>query len=175
MLKPLLTASALAAVMMTAVFAQTTTPTTPMDQPSAKEPTVQTPAPKAGTAMNAATGETFLTQQSADEWRATKLVGSSVVGPDNASIGDVNDLVLEGNGTIKAVVIGVGGFLGIGEKNVAVPFKSLIITHAQDSEKIGKISATFTKDQLNSAPTFQWYTVARNTTTEKRPQTAPSQ
>ena len=174
MLKPLLTASALAAVMMTAVFAQTTTPTTP---PTAKEPTAQAPAPapQAGTTTNAATGETFLTQQTADEWRATKLVGTTVTGPDNASIGDVNDLVLEGNGTIKAVVIGVGGFLGIGEKNVAVPFKSLVITHAQDSEKIGKISVAFTKDQLNSAPTFQWYTVARNTTTEKRTQTTPSQ
>jgi hypothetical protein len=175
MLKPLLTASALAAVMMTAVFAQTTTPTTP---PSAKEPTAQmpAPAPQAGTTMNTATSETFLTQQAADEWRATKLVGTTVTGPDNASIGDVNDLVLEGNGTIKAVVIGVGGFLGIGEKNIAVPFKSLVITHAQDSERIGKVSATFTKDQLTNAPTFQWYTVAKkDNATEKRTQTAPSQ
>ena len=172
MLKPLLTASALAAVMMTAVFAQTTTPT---DTPSVKQPTVQTPAPQAGTAMNAATGETFLTQQSANEWRATKLVGTTVVGPDDASIGDVNELLLEGNGQIKAAVIGVGGFLGIGEKNVAIPFKSLVITHAQDSDKIGKISVAFTKDQLTNAPTFQWYTVAKSSATEKRPQTAPSQ
>ena len=172
MLKPLLTASALAAVMMTAVFAQTTTPTTP---PTAKEPTAQAPASQAGTMTNAATGETFLTQQAADEWRATKLVGTTVTGPDNTSIGDVNDLVLEGNGTIKAVVIGVGGFLGIGEKNVAVPFKSLVITHAQDSEKIGKVSVAFTKDQLQGAPTFQWYTVARNNATEKRTQNPPGQ
>ena len=170
MLKPLLTASALAAVMVTSVLAQSTTP----PSPGAQEPSAQTPAPKADNSTNAAPSGTFMTQQSSSEWRSTKLVGSSVVGPDNASIGDINDLLVESGGEIKAVVIGVGGFLGIGEKNVAVPFKSLVITHAQDSEKIGKVSVAFTKDQLKSAPTFQWYTVAKNTT-DKRPQSAPSQ
>ena len=52
------------------------------------------------------------------------------------------------------MVIGVGGFLGVGEKNVAVPPDSLNITRKPDSSPIDKISVTYTKDQLKSAPIF---------------------
>ena len=52
------------------------------------------------------------------------------------------------------MVIGVGGFLGVVEKNVAVPLDSLNITRKPDSRAIDKISVTYTKDELNSAPTF---------------------
>lgn len=43
-------------------------------------------------------------------------------------IGDVNDVLLDKNGQVSAVILGVGGLLGIGEKNVAVPFKAIQIT-----------------------------------------------
>lgn len=64
----------------------------------------------------------FLTQMSSDQWRGSKLVGLNVYGSDNQKIGDINEVILDRNGQAKAVVIGVGGFLGIGEKNVAVAF-----------------------------------------------------
>src|SRR5215211_6739317 len=67
----------------------------------------------------------FMTEQSANQWRASKLVGVDVFGADNQRIGDINEVLLNKDGMAEAVVIGVGGFLGIGEKNVAVPFKSL--------------------------------------------------
>jgi len=67
----------------------------------------------------------FLTQHSPGQWRASKLVGVDVFGTDNARIGDVREVLVNRNGAAEAVVIGVGGFLGIGEKDVAVPFQTV--------------------------------------------------
>lgn len=74
---------------------------------------MSTPAPDGGQ---------FMTQMTADQWRGSKLVGVDVYGSDNAKIGDINEVIVDSSGTIRAIVIGVGGFLGIGEKNVAIPF-----------------------------------------------------
>ena len=54
-------------------------------------------------------------------WRASKMVGLSVYNDKNESLGSINDLLTDKSGDIKAVVIGVGGFLGVGEHLVAVP------------------------------------------------------
>ena len=54
-------------------------------------------------------------------WRASKLVGLNVYNDKNESLGSINDLLTDKSGNIKAVVIGVGGFLGVGEHLVAVP------------------------------------------------------
>jgi sporulation protein YlmC with PRC-barrel domain len=58
-------------------------------------------------------------------WRASKVVGLSVYNDNNESLGSVNDLLTDKSGNIKAVVIGVGGFLGVGEHLVAVPFDKI--------------------------------------------------
>jgi sporulation protein YlmC with PRC-barrel domain len=55
-------------------------------------------------------------------WRASKVVGLSVYNDANESLGSINDLLTDQSGNIKAVIIGVGGFLGVGEHLVAVPF-----------------------------------------------------
>ena len=59
------------------------------------------------------------------DWRAAKLAGLSVYNDKNESVGSINDLLTDKNGTIKAVVIGVGGFLGVGEHLVVVPFDNV--------------------------------------------------
>jgi len=56
------------------------------------------------------------------DWRTSKVVGLSVYNDRNESIGSINDLLMDTSGNIKAVVLGVGGFLGVGEHLVAVPF-----------------------------------------------------
>jgi sporulation protein YlmC with PRC-barrel domain len=56
------------------------------------------------------------------DWRASKVVGLSVYNDSNESVGSINDLLTDKSGNIKAVVIGVGGFLGVGEHLVAVSF-----------------------------------------------------
>ncbi len=75
---------------------------------------------KADTAPAAASDSSFQ-----GNWRASKLVGLSVYNDNNESIGAINDLLTEKDGKIKAVVIGVGGFLGIGEHLVAIPYEKV--------------------------------------------------
>jgi sporulation protein YlmC with PRC-barrel domain len=59
------------------------------------------------------------------DWRASKVVGLNVYNDNNESLGSINDLLTDKSGNIKAVVIGVGGFLGVGEHLVAVPFDKI--------------------------------------------------
>jgi sporulation protein YlmC with PRC-barrel domain len=58
-------------------------------------------------------------------WRASKVVGLSVYNDNNEKIGSVSDLLMDKSGNIKAAVIGVGGFLGMGEHLVAVSFDKI--------------------------------------------------
>jgi sporulation protein YlmC with PRC-barrel domain len=58
-------------------------------------------------------------------WRASKVVGLSIYNDKNESLGSINDLLMDKSGNIKAAVLGVGGFLGVGEHLVAVPFEKI--------------------------------------------------
>jgi len=75
----------------------------------------------AQTAPTSNTGQ-FITQEKAGQWRASKLRGLNVYNNNNEKIGDINELLVDSTGKVQAVVIGVGGFLGMGEHLVAVPF-----------------------------------------------------
>jgi sporulation protein YlmC with PRC-barrel domain len=66
-----------------------------------------------------------MAQPASGQFMASKLIGTSVVGQNNETIGDVNDVLMDRSGKAVAVLIGVGGFLGIGEKDVAVPFERI--------------------------------------------------
>ncbi len=59
------------------------------------------------------------------EWRASKLVGVNVYNDANEKIGDINDVILDKAGRVENVVLGVGGFLGMGEHYVAVAYDKL--------------------------------------------------
>jgi hypothetical protein len=145
-----LTAAALAAVLTTPAFAQT-----PMSNAGS--------AAKSSMTTNAQVG--FVQQQNASEWRGSKLMGASVYGPENASIGEISDVLVTSDGKIQAVVVGVGGFLGVGEKDVALPFEALNITREPDSSSIDKITVSYSKDQLKNAPSFAFNdTLASQTT-----------
>lgn len=58
-------------------------------------------------------------------WRASKLMGLNVYNEANEKLGDINELLLDKSGKINAVVIGVGGFLGMGEHDIAVSIDKL--------------------------------------------------
>lgn len=58
-------------------------------------------------------------------WRTSKVVGLNVYNEANESLGSINDLLTDKQGNIKAVVIGVGGFLGVGERLIAVPYDKI--------------------------------------------------
>jgi sporulation protein YlmC with PRC-barrel domain len=98
--------AALAGTALLAAVASAQTPTTPSDRM----------APAAASTSNSSLQ---------GNWRASKVVGLSVYNDNNESLGSINDLLMDKNGNIKAVVLGVGGFLGVGEHLVAVPFDKI--------------------------------------------------
>lgn len=70
----------------------------------------------------------FLTQEKADQWRATKLSGVAIYGTDKKKIGSINDVLVGHDGKAQYIVLAIGGFLGIGQKSVAVPFDAITFT-----------------------------------------------
>jgi sporulation protein YlmC with PRC-barrel domain len=93
-------------------------------QPSTSGSAAMVPSGGQGGAMQG----NFIAQLQNQQVMASRLIGTTVVSANNESIGDVNDIIMDRQGQIAGVVIGVGGFLGIGEKDVAVPFRALEIT-----------------------------------------------
>jgi sporulation protein YlmC with PRC-barrel domain len=67
----------------------------------------------------------FMTSQSSSEWLGSKLIGLNIYDEKNNKIGSIDQLLVDRSGVIEGVVIGVGGFLGVDKKDVALPFKSL--------------------------------------------------
>jgi sporulation protein YlmC with PRC-barrel domain len=82
----------------------------------------QSPSATTDRATTAAPAAASETSSFKGNWRSSKLVGLNVYNDSNESLGSINDLLTDKNGDIKAVVIGVGGFLGVGEHLVAVAF-----------------------------------------------------
>src|SRR5690606_25875892 len=80
-----------------------------------------------------------------------QLLGKSVFNENNDKIGDINDVVLGPDNKATEVVVGVGGFIGVGERKVAVPFDR--ISKSTDGDKL--ILAGYTKDQLKEMPEYQ--------------------
>jgi sporulation protein YlmC with PRC-barrel domain len=63
----------------------------------------------------------WMSQEQPGQWRVSKLRGLNVYNTSNEKIGVINELIVGSSGKVQAVVIGLGGFLGIGERNFAVP------------------------------------------------------
>jgi sporulation protein YlmC with PRC-barrel domain len=59
------------------------------------------------------------------QWRSSKLIGVNVYNDNNEKIGDIQELIIDKSGKVENVVLGVGGFLGMGEHYVAVPMEKL--------------------------------------------------
>jgi sporulation protein YlmC with PRC-barrel domain len=90
----------------------------------------------------------------ADVLRASKLIGTTVVNAANERVGDVNEVVLTKDGKVAAVVLGVGGVLGIGEREVAVNFNSIRMNRDQSDNLVLTVNAT--KENLKDAPAWRW-------------------
>ena len=83
----------------------------------------QTPT-ATGDRANATSGAMSNSQLQGD-WRASKVVGLRVYNDNNENLGSINDLIMDRNGNIKAAVLGVGGFLGMGGHLVAIPLDKI--------------------------------------------------
>ena len=159
-------AGALLAGLAVAPVAYAQDATKPMDQPQTMQPapTTEAPATEAQTMTPPAAGEapadvaksdaTYLTEQASDQIAASTYIGQSVYNAGDESIGEINDLIIKKDGGVEAAVIGVGGFLGLGEKDVAVPFDRITIAEQPNTDAL-KLTTTETVDTLKAAPQFK--------------------
>jgi hypothetical protein len=91
------------------------------------------------------------TQTMSDEISASALLNENVINANNETIGDVNDVLLSKNGKVSTVIVGVGGFLGMGEKNVALTFDQLKFTNNGNDLVV---TSDATKESLQAAPAY---------------------
>jgi sporulation protein YlmC with PRC-barrel domain len=138
-------------------IAQGTTQPAPANPSAQTEPATPpaTPmAPLANDSAAATTGGAYITQQGETQISANDYIGKSVYTAADESIGNVTNLIMEKDGGLVAAVIGVGGFLGIGAKDVAVPMDKVTMTrNAQDGTI--RLTTTETAETLKAAPEFK--------------------
>ena len=117
--------------------------------PGQKPPaTQQAPAPKAPVAGQ------IMIQEAGTALASKDLIGQTVYAPDDAKIGSISDLIVSKDGkSLQGFVIGIGGFLGIGERNVALQMDKLKITPAADGTV--KLTMDAKKEELANAPPFK--------------------
>jgi len=121
--------------------------------------TTPAPAPQAPPAARTQDGQPMWYSHQADEMRASKLIGTNVLNAANETVGSINEIVLGKDGRVAAVIIGVGGFLGIGEREVAVNFNSIRKTRDKNNNLVLTMDAT--KDSLKAAPAWRWEDTAK--------------
>jgi ribosomal 30S subunit maturation factor RimM len=90
---------------------------------------------------------------SADEFRASKLIGTNVKNNAGDTIGEMDDLIISSGDKMLQAILSVGGFLGIGDRHVAIPFKDLKVTRVNNTNELFYVA---TKDQLEGMPKFSY-------------------
>jgi hypothetical protein len=197
MSKPLFAAAALSAALLVTTLAVAETPTDSIGYGLVQADTKNTNDDKAAEDASRKADEkaiveqkagantrkvNYLTRQAPTDWTAEALIGRTVENGNGDNLGEINNVVINENGNVVAVVIGVGGFLGIGEKDVGVPFDVLDFrTDAQmdrsdststadraekraddrsarfDTEHDNmRIVLTTSKEDLEAAPDYAW-------------------
>jgi uncharacterized membrane protein YkoI/sporulation protein YlmC with PRC-barrel domain len=145
--------------------------TTALTAAPALAQTSSAPNPNQSAGRTQANPGRFLTQEGPDQWRGSKLVGLNVYGPNNEKVGDINEVLVDRNGKVDAVVIGVGGFLGIGEKSVAVPFNEVKFVDQTRDTRAGTVASPTAPANPN-APANTNTNIPAGTTTTTRADTS---
>jgi sporulation protein YlmC with PRC-barrel domain len=124
--------------------------------PAAPADTMNTPPASGGDmSSNSADAGSYLTQQLDTQVSANDYIGKQIYNSSNESIGNVNDLILEENGGLVAAVVGVGGFLGIGAKDVALPMNKITMARDAENNNEVRLTTTETSEALQAAPEFK--------------------
>ena len=174
MLKKLMITTALTGLMIGGALAEgtpSTSPNSPASPPAATpSPSSPTKDLSATTSGSGAASVQVVNSQKPDQWLASKFKGTNVIGNDNEKIGDVSDILFDKSGKIEAFVVGVGGFLGIGAKDVAIPPNSFqVVAGDKSKNESDKLKLSMTKDQLKQAANFEPYNPPRATTGSASP------
>jgi hypothetical protein len=193
MMKKLLLATAASGLMLSTALAQSPSPppASPpappaatqkqdMNKPAAAQD-MKTPStaqdmskPATAPAVSAAASadQKIVTSQSPDQFLASKFSGTDVVGADDKKIGDVSDVLFDKDGKILAYVVSIGGFLGIGSKDVAMAPSSFQVIKGTDGNA-DKLKVSMSQEELKQMASFEPYKAPRPTTTGAAPGGSP--
>lgn len=94
----------------------------------------------------------YLSAAPANATHASNLIGAKVKTTNNEDVGSVSDLIIDDNGQVMAIVVGVGGFLGMGEKNIAIGWDDVSRSSSPDDKGL---QINLTREGLMSAPEFE--------------------
>src|SRR6478672_7453224 len=166
MLKKLMLSTALSAAVATGAWAQSS---------SSTDTAKPDPAIQAQPMTKESSGKlNFVSTQKPDQWLASKFKGTDVLGADNQKIGDVSDILFDKSGKIEAFVVSVGGFLGMGAKEVALAPSAFEVVPG-DKGGSDKLKVALTTDELKQAQNFARYSPPRAaTTTGSAPMKSPA-
>ncbi|WP_213215587.1 PRC-barrel domain-containing protein [Roseibium polysiphoniae] len=145
MLRTILATTALATVLSTNVMAET--------KPLPKETQVQSEMRDDNVYLF---DFDTLSEGPSQGYLASNLIGKYIYtssADDADTVGDINDIVIGENGETQAVIVGVGGFLGIGEKDVAIDFNRLSMSANEDDEI--RVTSDVTKEELDGASQYE--------------------
>jgi sporulation protein YlmC with PRC-barrel domain len=98
---------------------------TAIAQTSAPSPSAPSPSTTAPAASDSSTKAPEQNLAGQGKWRASKLIGVNIYGPDDKKVGGVTEVLFDKTGKVEMITVGVGGFLGIGSKDVAIPFEQV--------------------------------------------------
>ena len=150
------TGATLALLMSSAAWAQQppTKTETPSAAPQMSEPSQSSPpaAAKAAAGSSQAGRVVFVERQKPNERLVSELKGLGVKNSADEAVGSVSDLVIDADGKVSAILVGVGGFLGIGVSDIAVAYDTIELTTSKDGGRVVRINAT--RESLDMAPRF---------------------
>jgi sporulation protein YlmC with PRC-barrel domain len=151
----LLIGGLLASVMFVPALAQTTPPAT-----KAPPAAAATTAP----ASHAATTTTSNSVAQGEMWRASKLIGVNVYNDQNEKLGDISEILLDKSGKVDGVIIGVGGFLGMGRHDIKVEMSQLKFvdepvktSSSTTTHPAGTTGATTSTTTTTASTSKKWY------------------
>ena len=128
--------------------------------------TAPAPAPSASPSATATTSSAPATATSG-QWRASKLVGLNVYNEQNEKLGDISEVLIDTSGKVTGVVIGVGGFLGIGQRDIMVGLDKLRFVNEPVRTTVAT-NTTGTTPTTTGTTTTTTTTTTTATTTERR-------
>ena len=142
-----------------------TTQSQPGQLPSGKAPANTTASPTATTPAPVAVTQPV---------RASSIMKGTVQNAAGEKVADVSDLLVDSSGNVKSVILGVGGFLGIGERNVAVDLSSLKMMHDSGGRIILVSEQMKSKDEVKAMPEWKDPNATAGASTMSNSSTAPA-
>lgn len=124
----------------------------PAATPAPADQTAQAPAEAPDVTSTAAVDKSALKPVEIGTIKSEEFVGTTVYGADNANVGEIGDVILDADQKVDAVIMDVGGFLGAGEKPVAVAMDNLTFMTDENGKRY--LYTAFTKEQLDAAPAY---------------------